>query len=74
MDEAQKQQAIDTHTSQASEFDDSYKELGRDAYKTCFTYSRRRLEVLLEHYLPAHGAGHSHVAAPRTREPGGDDW
>jgi len=59
MDEAQKQQAIDTHTSQASEFDDSYKELGRDAYKTCFTYSRRRLEVLLEHYLPAHGAGHS---------------
>lgn len=57
MDEVQKRQAIDTHTSQASEFDDSYRELGLDAYKTCFTYSRRRLEKMLENYLPAHGDG-----------------
>jgi ubiquinone/menaquinone biosynthesis C-methylase UbiE len=49
----QKQRAIETHSSQAGEFDDSYRGLGKDAYQTCFTYSRRRLEAMLEQYLPA---------------------
>lgn len=53
----QKQRAIEVHSLQASEFVASYQELDADAYRTCFTYSRYRLDQWLEHYLPAHGGG-----------------
>lgn len=56
-EEIQKQHAIETHSLQASEFATSYQELEQDAYRSCFTYSRRRLEMLLERYLPARGSG-----------------
>lgn len=55
--EIQKQHAIDTHSLQAGEFAASYQELSADAYRTCFTYSRQRLDSLLERYLPLHGDG-----------------
>ena len=80
VNQIQKQRAIETHSSQAGEFDDSYRGLGKDAYQSCFTYSRRRLEAMLEHYLPARvdrsmphrlldvgcGTGH-HMALLRSR-------
>ena len=56
-EELQKQRAIDTHSLQAGEFAESYQELEQDAFRTCFTYSRRRLEQFLERYLPARGDG-----------------
>ena len=56
-EEIQKRRAIDTHSSQASEFSTSYDELERDAYTSCFTYSRMRLNGLLEGYLPKRGDG-----------------
>lgn len=49
--ELQKQRAIDTHSSQALEFEESYNELERDAYASCFTYSRMRLAQLLDAQL-----------------------
>jgi ubiquinone/menaquinone biosynthesis C-methylase UbiE len=56
-EEVQKQRAIATHSDQASEFAESYITLEEDAFRTCFTYSRRRLEQLLTKYIPARGDG-----------------
>jgi ubiquinone/menaquinone biosynthesis C-methylase UbiE len=56
-EEIQKRRAIETHSQQAGEFAESYVELEEDAFRTCFTYSRRRLEQLLAKYLPARGDG-----------------
>ncbi|MBX3278750.1 MAG: methyltransferase domain-containing protein [Acidobacteria bacterium] len=56
-DEAQKQQAIDTHSQQAAEFAASYDSLERDAYATCFNYSRRRLNIWLDRLLPERADG-----------------
>jgi ubiquinone/menaquinone biosynthesis C-methylase UbiE len=55
--EIQKQRAIETHSFQARQFADSYQALEADAYQNCFTYSRHRLERLLESHLPARGDG-----------------
>jgi ubiquinone/menaquinone biosynthesis C-methylase UbiE len=76
-EEAQKRFAIDQHSIQADEFANRYLDLNADAYGSCFTYSRRRLDELLERYLPRRGAalslldvgcgtGH-HMAALRER-------
>jgi len=56
-EQVQKQRAIETHSRQADEFATSYRDLSQDAYSTCFTYSRRRLDVWLEQYLPKRGDG-----------------
>jgi len=53
----QKQLAIETHSSQADDFNDRYKALGEDAYKNCFTYSRMRLNRWLDRYIPENGSG-----------------
>jgi ubiquinone/menaquinone biosynthesis C-methylase UbiE len=55
--EIQKQFAIDQHSIQAGEFAERYRDLNGDVYGSCFTYSRRRLDVLLERFLPRQGGG-----------------
>jgi SAM-dependent methyltransferase len=52
---AQKQDAIETHSEQAESFAFAYREMARDPYSSCFTYSRRRLAAALERALPARG-------------------
>lgn len=56
-DDVQKLEAIETHSQQAGEFADSYVDFETDAFQTCFTYSRKRLEQFLGRYLPARGDG-----------------
>jgi ubiquinone/menaquinone biosynthesis C-methylase UbiE len=51
------EQAIDVHSKRAGAFAANYDELTADPYKDCFTYSRKRLAVLLDKYLPAEGRG-----------------
>jgi len=52
-----KQRAVDVHSLQAPEFASSYEDLVSDPYRACFTYSRRRLDTVIERYLPVHGNG-----------------
>ena len=54
---SQKQLAIETHSIQADEFAERYRNQTADPYGSCFTYSRKRLDILLEGYLPARGDG-----------------
>src|SRR4051812_29820560 len=55
--EVQKKRAIDTHSEQANEFASAYRSLAQDPYGSCFTYSRRRLALLLDRLLPPSGDG-----------------
>jgi ubiquinone/menaquinone biosynthesis C-methylase UbiE len=55
--QVQKHRAIETHSLQAAEFALSYQELRKDAYQSCFAYSRHRLDRWLERYLPPRGDG-----------------
>lgn len=55
--EVQKQLAIDQHSVQADEFAERYRDLHADLYRSCFTYSRYRLDRWLEHFLPQRGEG-----------------
>ena len=55
--EIQKQLAIDQHSQQADDFAERYRELNEDAYRSCFAYSRKRLGILLDKYLPQDGTG-----------------
>jgi SAM-dependent methyltransferase len=48
----QKKLAIEQHSAQATEFADRYEQLKVDAYRSCFTYSRHRLDQWLEQLLP----------------------
>src|SRR5215467_4750193 len=57
--DAQKQQAIETHSLQAGEFASSYVYLNTDVYSACFAYSRHRLDAWLDRYLPRDGKGRS---------------
>jgi ubiquinone/menaquinone biosynthesis C-methylase UbiE len=54
-EDAQKERAIEVHSTQAGLFAARYREV--DPYASCFNYSRRRLEVLLDRLLPPSGAG-----------------
>jgi ubiquinone/menaquinone biosynthesis C-methylase UbiE len=53
--EAQKRLAIDQHSRQADEFAERYKAAW--CYQSCFQYSRRRLDSLLDRYIPSCGQG-----------------
>jgi ubiquinone/menaquinone biosynthesis C-methylase UbiE len=55
--EAEHRAAVEVHSRQAGEFVESYEALKRDPYESCFTYSRMRLEQLLDWYLPPSGEG-----------------
>src|SRR5215467_13273622 len=55
--DARKQRAIEVHSLQAHQFAASYEGMSSDAYKACFTYSRKRLDALIDRYLPSQGCG-----------------
>ena len=52
----QKRRVIQTHSSQADDFAESYESVD-DGFSGCFSYSRRRLHVWLDRLLPARGDG-----------------
>jgi len=54
-EDAQKEHAVKVHSAQAGLFAARYREL--DPYASCFNYSRRRLEALLDRLVPAKGDG-----------------
>lgn len=55
--EVQKKEAIETQSSRAGQFAESYETLPSSAYQDCFIYSRHRLSRLLKKYLPENGEG-----------------
>ncbi len=55
--DAQKERAVEVHSAQAGLFAARYRALDLDPYASCFNYSRRRLETLLDRLLPARGDG-----------------
>lgn len=55
--ETQKQRAINQHSVQAEEFVRRYEDLSVDAYRSCFAYSRHRLDALLKQHIPQRGDG-----------------
>jgi SAM-dependent methyltransferase len=70
-------EAVRQHSREAAGFSAGYEQLGQDPYASCFAYSRRRLDLLLERLLPAWpgaprlldvgcGTGH-HLKALRAR-------
>jgi len=56
-DALQKQLAIDTHSEQAELFASRYAAIGDDPYRDCFGYSRHRLNLWLNKFLPVRGEG-----------------
>jgi ubiquinone/menaquinone biosynthesis C-methylase UbiE len=44
--------AVEVHSDQAGEFADSYRDYDHDPYRSCFTYSRMRLQQALDGFLP----------------------
>jgi ubiquinone/menaquinone biosynthesis C-methylase UbiE len=50
-----KERAVEVHSAQADLFAARYRDL--DPYASCFNYSRRRLEAVLDRLLPARGDG-----------------
>lgn len=55
--EDQKRRAIAQHSRQAAEFARRYARLDASPYESCFAYSRHRLQVALDRYLPRDGCG-----------------
>jgi ubiquinone/menaquinone biosynthesis C-methylase UbiE len=53
----QKQLAVETHSAQAELFASRYGGIAGDPYRDCFVYSRRRLNIWLDRFLPADGGG-----------------
>jgi SAM-dependent methyltransferase len=56
-DEVQKQLAVDTHSEQSELFAARYRQIEDDPYRDCFVYSRRRLNLWLDKFLPERGDG-----------------
>lgn len=56
-DAVQKQLAVDKHSEQAELFANRYDEIKEDPYRNCFVYSRRRLNLLLDKFMPEDGSG-----------------
>jgi ubiquinone/menaquinone biosynthesis C-methylase UbiE len=54
---AQKQRAVDTHSEQSELFAARYEAIKDDQYRDCFVYSRHRLDLWLDKFLPARGDG-----------------
>jgi ubiquinone/menaquinone biosynthesis C-methylase UbiE len=54
---SQRDRAIEVHSAQAGEFDAAYRTLQAAPYANCFTYSRRRLDALLERTMPGPESG-----------------
>jgi ubiquinone/menaquinone biosynthesis C-methylase UbiE len=52
-----KQRAIDIHEEQAELFRERYEQLERDPYSSVFSYGRRKVEAVLDGYLPPSGTG-----------------
>ncbi len=52
-----KQRVIQLHADQAKKFAEAYSKSARDPYQGCFEYSRKRLDVWLDRYLPGRGDG-----------------
>lgn len=55
--EEQKRRVIAKHSEQAEWFAAKYSRLATDPYESCFAYSRHRLRVILDRYLPRSGHG-----------------
>jgi SAM-dependent methyltransferase len=53
----QKAQAIETHSRQADAFAAAYATAPEETYRSCFTYSRRRLDAWLDRLMPAASPG-----------------
>src|SRR4051812_34388188 len=53
----QKQRAIEIHHEQAELFRQRYEEFQRDPYASAFSYGRRKVDAILDRYLPAEGRG-----------------
>jgi SAM-dependent methyltransferase len=51
----QKVQVLQLHSLEAEKFAQRYSVQSRDPYHDCFAYSRRRLDALLDKYLPQSG-------------------
>ena len=54
---AQKAQAIETHSRQAEAFAAAYETGPEDSYRSCFNYSRKRLDAWLDRLVPKPTAG-----------------
>ena len=54
---AQKTEAIETHSRQAEAFADAYEKAPEETYRSCFSYSRKRLDAWLDRLVPAATAG-----------------
>lgn len=54
---SQKHRAVETHSAQAELFASRYGGMAGDPYHDCFVYSRRRLNLWLDRFLPVSGAG-----------------
>lgn len=53
----QKQKAVAQHSRQAGQFAERYERLEREVYRSCFAYSRHRLNAWLDRILPQSGTG-----------------
>src|SRR5215204_998464 len=53
----QKERAIEIHHEQADLFRRRYDEFQQDPYSSAFTYGRRKVDAILESYLPRQGDG-----------------
>jgi ubiquinone/menaquinone biosynthesis C-methylase UbiE len=52
-----KRSAVAEHSLQVPAFAERYSRLSADPYESCFTYSRHRLQKVLERLLPERGEG-----------------
>lgn len=53
----QKKLAVDVHSEQSALFAERYGEIEKNPYQNCFVYSRKRLNLWLDRFLPERGDG-----------------